>query len=77
LVALASDASEETKLLKNEGPGDEREKQKKAKNAASDPAGLLQNFENVTDIEGGQQKNDVNSSDWTEFCVVINRSIRR
>ena len=61
LVALASDASEKAKLLKDKRPRDEREEQKKAKNAASDPSGLLKNVEDVTDVERGQQENNVSS----------------
>lgn len=61
LVALASDASEEAQLLEDERPRDEREEQKKAKNAASDPSGLLKNVEDVTDVERGQQENNVSS----------------
>jgi hypothetical protein len=61
LVALASDASEEAKLLKDKRPRDEREEQKKAKNAASDPSGLLNDVEDVTDVERGQQENNVSS----------------
>jgi hypothetical protein len=61
LVALASDASEKAKLLKDKRPRDEREEQKKAKNAASDPSGLLNDVEDVTDVERGQQENNVSS----------------
>jgi hypothetical protein len=61
LVALASDASEEAELLEDKRPRDEREEQKKAKNAASDPSGLLKNVEDVTDVERGQQENNVSS----------------
>ena len=61
LVALAGDASEEAKLLEDKRPRDEREEQKKAKNAASDPSGLLNDVEDVTDVERGQQENNVSS----------------
>ena len=61
LVALTSDTSEEAKLLKDKRPRDEREEQKKAKNAASDPSGLLNDVEDVTDVERGQQENNVSS----------------
>jgi hypothetical protein len=61
LVALASDPSEKAKLLKDKRPRDEREEQKKAKNAASDPSGLLNDVKDVTDVERGQQENNVSS----------------
>ncbi len=61
LVALTSDASEEAQLLEDKRPRDEREEQKKAKNAASDPSGLLKNIEDVTNVERGQQENNVSS----------------
>jgi len=51
LVALAIDAAEETELLKDESPGDQREEEQKDEYAAGDPAGLSENIENVANDE--------------------------
>ena len=62
LVALAADASEEAGFLEDEGPRDEGRKKKKEENAASDPAGLRENIEDVADDDIGKQRNDVSAS---------------
>jgi len=76
LVALAADASEESRLLEDEGPGNQGRKKKKAENAASDPAGLRENIEDVADDDIGKQKNDVSSSQKTNLRSQNHRSIR-
>jgi len=75
LVALATDASEETRFLKDEGPGDERGEKKKAKNPACDPAGLRENIKDVADEDVGKQRNNVSSSGKINFGSQIHRSI--
>ena len=76
LVALAADASEEAGFLENEGPRDEGRKKKKAENAASDPAGLRENIEDVADDDIGKQRNDVSSSQKINLRSQNHRSIR-
>jgi hypothetical protein len=59
LVALAPDAAEEAPLLENDGPGNNREQEKKQKDAAGDPTSLRKDISNIGDKNRGEQKNDV------------------
>ena len=53
LVRLTANAAEDSKLLENQSPGNEREKKKKQENSTGDKASLLENVENVADYNGG------------------------
>jgi hypothetical protein len=59
LIALAANTAEEARLLKNERPGDEGREEKNAEDSASNPAGLLENIEDVADENGVQEKKNV------------------
>jgi len=59
LVAFAADAGEEAGLLEDEGPRNQRGEEQYAENAAGDPAGLRENFKNVADVDGGEEKKNV------------------
>jgi hypothetical protein len=56
---LAANAAEHAGLLENQRPGNERGEKKNAEDAASDPAGLLENIEDAADEKGVQEKKDV------------------
>jgi hypothetical protein len=68
LVALAANASENTELLENERPRDQREEQKQQEDETCDPAGLRENIEDVADEDGGEQKNGVSPSGMRNYC---------
>ena len=57
LVAFALDAAEETKFLKNHGPGDDGEDQEKRENSTGDPSGLFENAADVGQEDRAEQKN--------------------
>src|SRR5882757_9030566 len=59
LIALAANASEHAELLQNHGPGNDREKEKKRKNAPRDPARLRKDISDIGYKNSGEQKNDV------------------
>jgi len=59
LVALPPNAAEKAKLLKNHGPGNNREGEQEQENSAGDPAGLRKNVSDIGDEKRGEQKNDV------------------
>ncbi len=59
LIALAANTAEEARLLKNERPGDEGREEKNAEDSSSNPAGLLENIEDVADENGVQEKKNV------------------
>ena len=67
LVAFATDAAEQTGLLEDERPGNQGEEKKKGENEAGNPAGLRKNFEDVADVDGGEQRDDVNPSRETKI----------
>jgi hypothetical protein len=76
LVTFSTDAAKQADLLENERPGNQREEEKKAKNAACDPASLRENIENVADVECGQQENNVSPSWKRNFYQHEQRSTR-
>jgi len=59
LVALAANTAEEARLLEDERPGDEGREEKNAEDSTSNPAGLLENIEDVADENGVQEKKNV------------------
>jgi hypothetical protein len=59
LIALPANAAEHTGLLENQRPGNERGEKQNAEDAASDPAGLLENIEDAADENDVQQKKNV------------------
>src|SRR5258708_23740593 len=59
LIALAANTAEEARLLENERPGDEGREEKNAEDSASNPAGLLENIEDVADENGVQERKNV------------------
>ncbi len=59
LIALAANTAEEARLLENERPGDERGEEKDGEDSASNPAGLLENIEDVADENGVEEKKNV------------------
>lgn len=72
LIALAANAAESAKLLKNHRPGNQREEKKKQKNAAGNPAGLRENVSDIGQKNGGEQKNDGLLSENEIFLGVRN-----
>jgi hypothetical protein len=62
LIAFATDASEKAGFLKNERPGNQGKDQKKGENEAGNQAGLRKNFKDIADVNGGEQRDDVNPS---------------
>ena len=59
LIALTADAAEEAELLEDHGPGDDGKHSEQEQNAAGDPARLSKNVSEVSDKDGGEQKNGV------------------
>jgi len=53
LVRLAADAAEDAEFLEDQRPGNEREKEQKRENGASDQTSLLENVKDVADDDGG------------------------
>ena len=73
LVALATDAAEESCLLENDGPRNDGKHQKKQQNAAGDPASLIDNLEEIGCKNRREQKNDVPLSE-NQWYVTVERS---
>jgi hypothetical protein len=57
LVALAANAAKKAELLKDHGPGDDGKYSEQKQNAAGDPARLSKNVTEISDKDGGEQKN--------------------
>ena len=57
LVALAANASEQTELLKNHGPGNNGKKKKQSQNTARDPTGVGENASQIDQKNTSNQKN--------------------
>lgn len=53
LIALAGDAAKQTKLLEDQGPGDQGKEKQDCENATRDQAGLRKNIKNIADDDGG------------------------
>ena len=67
LVAFAADASKNATFLENKRPRKKREKKKQKQDKASDQASLRDNFKDVADKNGGEQKNGGSPSVKREF----------
>ena len=57
LVALTANAAEEAELLKDHGPGNDGKYSEQEQNAAGNPARLSKNVTEISDKDGGEQKN--------------------
>jgi hypothetical protein len=57
LVALTANATEEAELLKDHGPGNDGKNSEQKQNAAGNPARLSKNVTEISDKNGGEQKN--------------------
>jgi hypothetical protein len=67
LVGFAADATEKARLLEDKRPGNQGKDEKKSEDEAGNPAGLRENFKDIADEDGGEQRDDVNPSRATEI----------
>ena len=59
IIAFAAHATEESQLLKNHAPGDDRKQKKNHENDARNPAGSFENASEVDEKDCREQKDDV------------------
>jgi hypothetical protein len=76
IVAFATNASEESQLLKNHAPGDDRKQKKNREDGARNPASILENASEVDENDCREQINDDFPQSNENFYDFKNRSTR-
>src|SRR5580698_7643809 len=76
IIAFATYASEESQLLKNHAPGDDRKQKKNREDDARNPASILENASEVDENDCREQKDDDFPQSNENFYDFKNRSTR-
>jgi hypothetical protein len=76
IIAFAPHTTEESELLKNHAPRDDRKQKKNRKDGARNPASILENVSEVDENDCREQKNDDFPQCAENFYDFKNRSTR-